>query len=126
MTDAKKHILLIDDDEALRQMYSLILTKAGYQVTAANDGVQGLAKAREGGYTLVLLDLMMPNLDGIGVLKGLQEEAPRKTNGPVIVLSNAGYNEIAKEAESLGASGFLMKADLLPKDLVEEIKKYLA
>ena len=120
-----KHILLVDDDESLRQMYTLILTKAGYKLTTANDGVDGLAKAHEGGYDLILLDLMMPNLDGIGFLKGLKQEAPKKPNGPVVVLSNAGYDTVAKEAEGLGAVGFLMKADLLPEDLKQRVEGYL-
>lgn len=120
-----QRILLVDDDEALQQMYTLILTKAGFAVTGASDGIEGLGKAREGGFHLILLDLMMPNLDGIGVLKGLLEEPPKRQNGPVVVLSNAGYDAVAKEAEGLGANGFLMKADLLPKDLVEKVKQYM-
>lgn len=120
-----KKLLLVDDDESLRQMYNLILTKADYDLTVAVDGLDGLAKARQGGFDLVLLDLMMPNLDGIGFLKGLREEGPKKSMGPVIVLSNAGYDEVAKEAISLGAKGFLMKADLLPKDLLKAVGEYL-
>lgn len=120
-----KRILLVEDDESLRHMYKLILSKEGYDVTVTNDGVQGLAKAREGGFDLILLDLMMPNLDGIGVLKGLKEEPPRKSNGPTVILSNAGYDKVAKEAEDLGAAAFLMKADMLPQDLVAKVKKYL-
>lgn len=118
-------ILLIEDDDDLRQMYTLIFTKAGYDLTTANDGVQGVAKAREGNFQLILLDLMMPKLDGIGFLKELQKEGPKKPNGPVVVLSNAGYNKVAEEAMTLGASGFLLKADLLPKDLLREVEKYL-
>ncbi len=118
-------ILLVDDDESLRQMYTLILTKEGYQLTTADDGVEGVAKIREGGWNLVLLDLMMPNLDGIGVLKALKDEPAKKSNGPIVVLSNAGYNEIAKEAKGLGAAGFMMKADMFPKDLIEALKQYL-
>lgn len=121
-----QRILLVDDDDSLRQMYTLILGKEGYEVTTATDGVDGLAKARQGGYDLILLDLMMPNLNGIGFLKGLKEEGPKQTNGSIIVLSNAGYNEVAKEAEGLGAAGFLMKADLLPKDLIKEVKEALS
>lgn len=119
-------ILLIEDDDDLRQMYTLIFTKAGYQLETANDGVQGLTNARAGGYQLILLDLMMPKLDGIGFLKELKKQGPKKPNGPIVILSNAGYNKVAEEAMTLGAQGFLLKADLLPHDLVKEVAKYIA
>lgn len=124
MTTAR--ILLVEDDDDLRQMYTLIFTKAGYDLTTANDGVQGLTKAREGGYQLILLDLMMPKLDGIGFLKELKKQEPKKPNGPIIILSNAGYNKVAEEAMALGAKGFLLKADLLPHDLVKEVAQFIA
>ena len=126
MTTMNKSILLIEDDDDLRQMYTLIFTKAGYRFETANDGIQGLAKARQGGYDLILLDLMMPKLDGIGFLKEMKNEAPKKPNGPILVLSNAGYNAVAEEAMKLGAAGFLLKADYLPAELVQEVEKYLA
>lgn len=125
MTATPRRMLLVDDDADLRQMYTLILGKAGYDLDTAEDGLEGLAKARGGGYDLVLLDLMMPNLDGIGFLKGLKEERPKTPNGAIVILSNAGYDAVAKEATALGAKGFLMKADLLPKDLLREVQKYL-
>lgn len=123
---ATPRILLVDDDADLRQMYALILGKAGVELDTAEDGLTGLAKARRGGYDLILLDLMMPNLDGIGFLKGLQEEGPKTPNGPIVALSNAGYDAVAKEATALGTAGFLLKADLLPKDLVREVQRYVA
>lgn len=122
---AQKNILLVDDDDALRQMYTLILGKAGYNVETAVDGVEGLAKIRQGSYDLILLDLMMPNLDGIGVLRGLDREPAKVASGPIVILSNAGYDQIAHEVESLGGAGFLMKADLLPDDLIKEVNRYL-
>lgn len=125
MIETHCKILLVEDDDDLRQMYTLIFTKAGYDLTTANDGVQGLTKAREGGFRLILLDLMMPKLDGIGFLKELKKNGPKKPNGPIIILSNAGYNKVAEEAMMLGAKGFLLKADLLPHDLVKEVEKYL-
>lgn len=121
----KGPILLIDDDADLRQMYALIFTKAGYRIETADDGVDGLTKARKGGWGIILLDLMMPNLDGIGFLKGLQEEPAKKTNGPIIILSNAGYDKVEKEAASLGAQGFLVKANLLPDELVREVEHHM-
>lgn len=123
---AGKRILLVDDDAALRDMYVLILGKAGWQVTTADNGAEGLAKIREGGWDLILLDMMMPVLDGMGALKALTEEAGKHVaDTPIVILSNAGYEEVAKEATDLGAAGFLMKADLLPKDLVEAVQGYL-
>lgn len=122
---ATQPILLIEDDDDLRQMYSLIFSKAGHQLETANDGMQGLAKARQGGYGAILLDLMMPKLDGIGFLKALQKEQPKTPNGPILVLSNAGYNKVAEEAMALGAKGFLLKADYLPAELVREVEKYI-
>ena len=124
MTKSKK-ILLVDDDESLRQMYTLILKKEGFTLETADDGVKGLSRIREGGWDLVLLALMMPAMNGIGVLKALEDEGPKAKNGPLVVLSNAGYGKVAKEAEALGAKGFLMKADLLPPDLIKAVRKYL-
>lgn len=121
----KPKILLIDDDENLRQMYTYMLTNAGFAVHTAPGGVEGLKLVRDGGYDLVLLDLVMPDLDGIQVLKRLKDEPPKTPNGPVIVLSNAGYETTAQEAKSLGAKDFLVKAELLPKDLVDRLKKFL-
>jgi len=107
-------------------MYSLILTKAGHTVATADDGAQGLAKARTGGFDIILLDMMMPTIDGIGFLKAYEKEPPAAPNGPIVILSNAGYTEIADEAKELGAVDFLLKADLLPKDLVKAIEGYIS
>ena len=125
MTANNHKILLVEDDESLRQMYSLILKKEGFSVDTGDDGVQGLSKARQGGYDLILLDLMMPNLDGIGFLKGLKEEQVKQPNGPIVILSNAGYEQVADEVKSLGAVDFMMKADLLPDDLIKNVKGYI-
>ena len=123
---AKCPILLVEDDEALRNMYQLILSRKGYAVDMASDGEEGLKKAREGGYAIVLLDLLMPKLDGIGVLKGLKAEGPKKPNGPVILLSNAQFDHMVKDATELGAKGVLLKAGLLPADLVMAVQGYLS
>lgn len=119
-------ILLIEDDEALRNMYNLILTKKGFSVDLATDGEEGLNKAKNGGYALILLDLLMPKLDGIGVLRGLKNNPPQNSNGPIVMLSNAQFDDMVKDATELGAAGVLLKADLLPADLVAAVNKYLA
>ncbi|MDA1169458.1 MAG: response regulator [bacterium] len=118
-----KKILIVEDDQFIREMYNLILTKAGYEVTEALDGKDGLTMAQEGGYDVILLDLMMPNLDGLGFLSALKEEPSKKKNGPIIVLSNLAYGDAKQKAIELGASDFLVKADLDPKDVRAAVEK---
>lgn len=118
-----KKVLIVEDDQFIREMYNLILTKAGYEVTEALDGKVGLGLAQEGGYDVILLDLMMPNLDGLGFLQGLKDKKPKKKNGSIIVLSNLAYGDAKQKALDLGASGFLVKADLDPKDVRDAVLK---
>ena len=119
-------ILLVEDDEALRNMYQHILTRKGFEVDLAVDGEEGLAKAQKGGYAMILLDLLMPKLDGVGVLRALKTVPPQKKNGPVLLLSNAQFDDLAKDATELGASGVLLKADLLPADLVKAVQNHIS
>jgi len=122
---SKSKVLLVEDDDALRDMYNLILTRNGFEVDLAQDGEEALAKARQGGYAVILLDLLMPKLDGMGVLRQLNTESAEISNGPVILLSNAQFDGMEKEAMSLGAKNVLLKADLLPMDLVKVVQKYI-
>ncbi|OGY37937.1 MAG: hypothetical protein A3E36_01550 [Candidatus Andersenbacteria bacterium RIFCSPHIGHO2_12_FULL_45_11b] len=118
-------ILIVEDDQFIREMYNLVLTKAGHEVTEALDGKVGLSMAQEGGYDVILLDLMMPNLDGLGFLQGLKDNPPKKKNGNIIVLSNLAYSDAKQKAIDLGASNFLVKADLDPKDVRAAVEKAL-
>lgn len=119
-------VLIVEDDQFIREMYHLILTKDGHEVWDALDGKIGLAMAQEGGYDVILLDLMMPNLDGLGFLQGLKDKPAAKKNGAIIVLSNLAYGDAKQKALDLGASDFLVKADLDPKDVRAAVKKALA
>jgi CheY-like chemotaxis protein len=119
-------ILVIDDDLFIREIYVELLKKDGYEVDSAVDGEDGLAKLQTGGYALTLLDLMMPKLDGIGVLDGLAKNPPQIKNGPIILLSNSGHNAVVDEGLNKGAASFLVKADLTPDQLLANIKTLLA
>lgn len=119
----EKRVLLIEDDQYIREMYALILSKHGFMVREASDGAVGLAEAKKGGYDVILLDLMMPNMDGLAFLKQLKESSADKPNGPIIVLSNLAYAEAKEEALQLGAQGFLVKADLDPKDVLAAVRE---
>jgi DNA-binding response OmpR family regulator len=116
-------VLIVEDDQFIREMYAMILTKAGYDVTEAQDGAAGLVVAKHGGYDCILLDLMMPQMDGLTFLKELKKTPPPKENGAILIMSNLAYVEAKDEATELGASDFFVKADLDPKEIVALVDK---
>lgn len=120
-----KRILFIDDDLYIRDLYEEILKGEGYEVDTAVNGKEGLAKLQLGGYSLVFLDVMMPALDGIGVLEELQKNPPQQPNGPIILLTNLGHNPLVKASQTQNIASYLVKADLTPPDLVKTVKKIL-
>jgi CheY-like chemotaxis protein len=118
-----KRILFVDDDLYIRDLYEEVLKEKGYDVDTAINGEEGLAKLQEGGYDLVLLDVMMPTLDGIGVLEELQKKPAKNPNGPIVLLTNLGLDPLIKSAKAKGVSSYLVKSDLTPGDLVTTVKK---
>ncbi|OGC47222.1 hypothetical protein A2886_01070 [candidate division WWE3 bacterium RIFCSPHIGHO2_01_FULL_42_13] len=118
-----KKILLIEDDAFIRDLYKAVLTKAGYELETAVDGQEAIEKAAKNTYDLILLDIMLPKLTGIEVLKVLREVGSKANATPVYVLTNLGEDTIMEEANKLGANGYFLKAKYLPKQLVEEINK---
>jgi len=121
----KAKILVIEDDLYTRDLYIEVLNGAGYEVVAAVDGEEGVLKASEGGYNLILLDVMMPKMNGLEVLKALKEKPPQKQNGPVVLLTNLAHDPVIKEALELGAKNYLIKSDMDPAQLLNKIKSYL-
>lgn len=125
MADNTKKILLVEDEFFIRDLYERYLTKNGYEVISAIDGEDGLTKALENKVDLILLDIMMPKLTGLEVLKRIKSEDNISKDTPIYLLTNLGQESIIKEAFKLGAEGYLLKAKMLPKQIVEEIKKIL-
>lgn len=121
----KKRILLIEDDEYIRDIYQEVLTNEGIQVDISVDGDEGLAKVQEITYDLVLLDIMMPKLDGIGFLKVLKESKAKTQLNKIILLTNLAQSKVIKKGLSLGAKTYLVKTDFTPHQLVEKIKTFL-
>jgi DNA-binding response OmpR family regulator len=119
-------ILLVEDDKSTREIYSTVLKNAGYEVEIAEDGETGLSKARDGGYNIILLDVMLPRMDGLTILSELKKVPPKIQNGKIIILSNLSHEPVIKEALKLGASSSLVKSDVNPGQLVEEVKKALS
>jgi len=125
MDNQQKKILIVEDDQFLREFYQELLESEGYQVEVAADGETGLGKIREGGYNLVLLDIMLPRKDGLQVMRDLKVQPPQKNNGSIVVLTNLGQDAIIKECFNLGADGYLIKSALNPDEVLTEVKSYL-
>lgn len=121
----EKKILVAEDDEFLRQLYADVLKGEGFQVTTAVDGEDALQKLSQGGWDLVLLDIIMPKLSGLEVAKKAKElPQPAIPNKSIIFLTNLDKGEEIKEALILG-TGYLIKSQITPGDLVKEVKLYL-
>lgn len=128
MQDATLHgqrILIVEDDEFLQQIYTDLLTGEGYEVAVAREGNEGLARIMEGGWSLILLDMILPNLSGLDILKKMKTTSPKAPNGKVIVASNLDESNDFKEAVSM-ADGHIIKSNLSPGDLLAKVKSYLA
>ena len=121
-----QRILVVEDDQFLRELYSELLTDAKYEVDLAEDGQEGLTKVQDGGYDLILLDIMLPKMDGLEVLKKLKEKPPNEKNGPVVLLTNLGQDSIIKQGFELGASGYLIKSSMNPDQVLSEVKVFLS
>jgi DNA-binding response OmpR family regulator len=109
-------ILIIEDDALLSKMYHSIFTAQNYEVESASDGQEGLDKARTINPTLVLLDVMMPRLNGLEVLQKLKTD-PATKDIPVVILTNlAGDNDI-QTALKMGAVRYIIKSEHKPKEV---------
>lgn len=119
----KKKILLIEDDLGLCQIYRTNLEIAGFEVEEAHDGKVGLVYALHHSPHFILLDLMLPGLNGLELLKIVKETATTK-DIPVLVLTNLGSNEV-EEAKKLGACDCLIKGKSSPEEVVKKVKEIL-
>ena len=99
----KKKVLVVEDEIFIRELYEKVLQGAGYEVTGAQDGQEGLDKVKAGSFDLVLLDIMLPKMTGIDVLKEIKKDPDPKLNKlPVYLLTNLGQESIIKEAFKIG------------------------
>lgn len=125
MDNQQKKILIVEDDQFLREFYQELLQGEQYLVEVAADGEVGLGKLKEGGYSLVLLDIMLPKKDGLQILRELKAQPSRNKNDSIVILTNLGQDAIIKECFDLGAEGYLIKSALNPDQILTEVKSYL-
>ena len=123
-----KKIFLIDDEEQIRKMYKETFVLDGHIVETCQNGQQAVEKLITGqpDYDLILLDIMMPGLDGINVLKRIKADISPARHIPVFMLTNLFTEPLKQEALSLGAKQFLSKIDLTPKTILEIIDNFFS
>ncbi len=123
--DVGKKILIVEDDQFLREFYQELLQTEGFLVDVASEGETASAKIQQGGFDLILLDIMLPKKDGLQILRDNKINPPQNKNGPIVVLTNLGQDAIIKEAFDLGAEGYMVKSALNPDQVLNEIHHYL-
>ena len=124
MPKKKNRVLLVEDEKMLADMYATKFTMDGYDTNTAYDGEAGFAKAKELLPDIILLDIIMPKIDGFGVLKMLREDESTKKI-PVILLTNLGQDEDIKKGKQLGAADYFIKANHTPAEIVGKVRGIL-
>lgn len=120
-----KILLIVEDDPLMQRMYEKIFKFAKLDVVTASDGEEGLEKARTGKPTLILLDIMMPKMNGLQVLDKLKAD-PETKNIPVIMLTNLAGEKDAETALVKGAVKYIVKSQHDPKSVVDIVLQILA
>jgi DNA-binding response OmpR family regulator len=118
-------ILLIEDEDYIRDLYKRQLDQAGLHTDAFATGQEGLSAVAANHYDLILLDIMLPDTNGLQILKEVKQNPATKAT-TVVLLTNLGQDVIIKEGFELGAEGYLIKASLTPNQVVQEVKNALA
>ncbi|WP_413061335.1 response regulator [Sphingomonas carotinifaciens] len=116
-------ILTVDDSPSLRMAIRIALTGAGYRVTEAGDGVEGLAKAGAEKFDMIVTDLNMPNMDGLTMIRVLRAQ-PSQAGVPIIFLTTESDADMKAQAKNAGATGWLVKP-FVPDQLIKVARKVL-
>lgn len=123
-SSSEKKILIVEDDRFLRELIARKLSDEGFVIIQAMDGKEGIKKIKEKKPDLILLDLILPSIDGFEVLSQIKKEESLKSI-PVIILSNLGQKEEVEKGLKLGAVDYLIKAHFTPGEIIEKIKNNL-
>ena len=124
MLKIKPKILLIEEDQFLYKILTVKLKRAGFDVFLAIDGEEGIKKAKETKPDLILLDLILPKINGFAVLSEIKK-TPVLKKVPVVILSNLGQESDVEKGLRMGAEDYLIKTNLSLSEIVEKVKGYL-
>ena len=119
-----KKILIIEDEEILLNILQKKLTQEGYEVSTVTDGEEGLKKIKEVKPDLILLDIIMPKMDGFEVMEEvIKDEELKKI--PIIIVSNSGQPVEIERAQKLGAKDWLIKTEFEPQEVIDKVVKVI-
>lgn len=119
----KKKIMIVEDDKSLQDIYTINFEASGYEVLIEGDGLSGISEVVEKKPDIILLDVMMPNMDGFAFLKAMKENT--SVHVPVVVCSNLSDKETQDKAFTSGAVAVLLKVNYSGRELVEKINLIL-
>ncbi len=121
MEDKKIKILIVDDDQTVRETYADIFRQEGFEVSEAEDGLDGLDKATKENPDIIFTGIIMPRMDGFALKEALAKNV-NTSNVPVIMLSHMGREEDRVKAQELGVKDFIVQGMVMPKQVVERIR----
>lgn len=119
-----KKILLVEDESLIRELYARQLTKAGFVVKSVADGEAGLEELKKEQFDMCLLDIMLPGMNGLEMLREFKSKNPNSSM-IVVLLTNLGQESVIKEGFDLGAQAYLIKTSYTPDQIVQEVKNTL-
>ncbi|MBU0545637.1 response regulator [Patescibacteria group bacterium] len=118
------HVLLVEDDTFLIDIYKKKFEMEGFKVSISDNGEKGLADIKKKKPDIVMLDILLPKLDGFVVLEKMKADAETK-NIPVILLTNLGQKDEVEKGLKLGAEDYMIKAHFKPSEIVDKVRKVL-
>jgi len=124
MPGSKIKILIVEDEDSLLNLYEVKLIKEGFEVITCTNGEDGIAQAIEHKPDLILLDILMPKVDGYGMLKEIKN-LPDTKKIPVIIFSNLSQKEEIEKGFKLGAEDYIVKTSVTPEELASKVKEFL-
>jgi DNA-binding response OmpR family regulator len=124
MANSQKSVLIVEDDTMINTMYKTKLEASGFKVFSSADGAGGLEMAKKEKPDIILLDVIMPRLDGFSVLSELQNDDKTKKI-PVILLTNLGTDEDIEKGKKMGAIDYIVKANITPTEVVVKVNEHL-
>jgi DNA-binding response OmpR family regulator len=124
MKNEKKFVVIIEDDAMISSMYKTKLDASGFEVMISDNGADGLELVKKEKPDIILLDIILPQLDGFSVLEAIKADEKTKKI-PVLILTNLGTEEDIDKGKKLGALDYIVKANLTPAEVIDKVNQYI-